>query len=77
VGSYVAPDAIENPDGSNSFVICEGTICTNPNHGGDSPDVDNGDDAGTNAGPDNVDDTPQGGFDGPALGEVPTFDEGN
>lgn len=39
VGSYVAPDAIPNPDGSNNYVPCEGTICTNPNHGaGDDPD---------------------------------------
>jgi len=42
VGSYVGPNAIENPDGTNSFVPCEGTICTNPNHGGgDPPAVDN------------------------------------
>ncbi|WP_457149707.1 mesocentin [Mycobacteroides abscessus] len=33
-GSYVGPKAIKNPDGSNSYVPCEGTICTNPNHGG-------------------------------------------
>ncbi|MGV0834525.1 hypothetical protein ABQE92_02915 [Mycolicibacterium thermoresistibile] len=37
-GSYVHPYAIPNPDGSNSYVPCEGTICTNPNHGGgDNP----------------------------------------
>ncbi|MDV3130256.1 hypothetical protein M1247_35500 [Mycobacterium sp. 21AC1] len=34
MGSYVAPDAIQNPDGSNGYVTCEGTVCTNPNHGG-------------------------------------------
>ncbi|WP_168705269.1 Mesocentin [Gordonia paraffinivorans] len=33
-GSYVGPNAIRNPDGSHSFVKCEGTVCTNPNHGG-------------------------------------------
>ncbi|SIK04113.1 mesocentin [Mycobacteroides abscessus] len=33
-GSYVGPKAIKNPDGSSSYVPCEGTICTNPNHGG-------------------------------------------
>jgi hypothetical protein len=39
IGSYVGPNAIRNPDGSNGYVLCEGTICTNPNHGaGDDPD---------------------------------------
>ena len=33
-GTYVAPNAIKNPDGTNSYVVCDGTICTNPNHGG-------------------------------------------
>lgn len=33
-GSYVGPNAIRNPDGSHSLVKCEGTVCTNPNHGG-------------------------------------------
>ncbi|WP_257881219.1 Mesocentin [Gordonia terrae] len=33
-GSYVSAGAIRNPDGSHSYVKCEGTICTNPNHGG-------------------------------------------
>lgn len=38
-GSYVGSDAIPNPNGSNNYVPCEGTICTNPNHGaGDAPD---------------------------------------
>ncbi|UNB56357.1 MULTISPECIES: hypothetical protein [unclassified Mycolicibacterium] len=36
-GSYIAPNAIKNPDGSHTYVACEGTICTNPNHGGGSP----------------------------------------
>jgi len=30
-----------NPNGDGSMVPCEGTICTNPNHGaGDAPDGD-------------------------------------
>ncbi|ORV12575.1 hypothetical protein AWB94_05710 [Mycolicibacterium canariasense] len=30
-----------NPNGDGSMVPCEGTICTNPNHGGgDNPDGD-------------------------------------
>jgi len=33
-GSYVGPNAIQNPNGQNNYVPCEGTICTNPNHGG-------------------------------------------
>ncbi len=38
-GSYVGPNAILSPDGSNTYVPCEGTICTNPNHGaGDDPE---------------------------------------
>jgi hypothetical protein len=36
-GSYVGPNAIKNPDGSPSYVVCEGTICTNPNHGAANP----------------------------------------
>ncbi|TLF80763.1 hypothetical protein FEK34_03405 [Nocardia cyriacigeorgica] len=32
-GSYVGPDAIPNPNGDGTWVPCEGTICTNPNHG--------------------------------------------
>lgn len=41
-GSYVGPDAILNPNGDGSYVPCEGTICTNPNYGGntDSPEAD-------------------------------------
>ena len=58
VGSYVAPNAIQNPDGSNGYVPCEGTICTNPNHGaGDAPET---------AGP-SVDDTPD--VDAPPQGD--------
>ena len=32
--SYVGANAVRNPDGSHSYVTCEGTVCTNPNHGG-------------------------------------------
>ncbi|WP_194818400.1 hypothetical protein [Nocardia sp. XZ_19_385] len=32
-GSYIGPDAIPNPNGDGTWVPCEGTICTNPNHG--------------------------------------------
>lgn len=32
-GSYIGPNAIPNPNGDGSWVPCEGTICTNPNHG--------------------------------------------
>ncbi|MFF2083788.1 hypothetical protein ACFVVM_08415 [Nocardia sp. NPDC058176] len=34
LGSYIGPDAIPNPNGDGTWVPCEGTICTNPNHGG-------------------------------------------
>ncbi|KKF03284.1 hypothetical protein PXJ67_00425 (plasmid) [Mycobacteroides chelonae] len=37
IGTFVAPNAIKNPDGSHTYVVCEGTICTNPNHGGGDP----------------------------------------
>jgi len=40
MGSYVAPNAMRNPDGSPSYVVCEGTICTNPNHGAADPGSD-------------------------------------
>lgn len=33
VGTYVGPDAVPNANGDGSYVPCEGTICTNPNHG--------------------------------------------
>jgi hypothetical protein len=33
MGSYIGPDAIPNPNGDGTWVPCEGTICTNPNHG--------------------------------------------
>ncbi|MCU1643373.1 MAG: hypothetical protein JWN03_3648 [Nocardia sp.] len=33
LGSYIAPNAIPNPNGDGTWVPCEGTICTNPNHG--------------------------------------------
>ncbi len=38
VGSYVAPNAMRNPDGSPGYVVCEGTVCTNPNHGAADPE---------------------------------------
>lgn len=34
VGTYVGPGAIPNANGDGSYVPCEGTICTNPDHGG-------------------------------------------
>lgn len=37
VGSFVGPNAIRNPDGTHTYVVCEGTICTNPNHGAGDP----------------------------------------
>lgn len=39
-GSFVGPDAIPNPNGDDSYVPCEGTICTNPNHGAGPGDDD-------------------------------------
>ncbi len=42
-GSYVGPNAIPNPNGSNNYVPCQGTICTNPNHGA-GDDLDSGGD---------------------------------
>lgn len=33
LGSYVGPNAIPNPNGDGTWVPCEGSICTNPNHG--------------------------------------------
>lgn len=38
VGSFVGPDAIPNPNGDGTWVPCEGTICTNPNHGAGAPE---------------------------------------
>ncbi|AFU02261.1 hypothetical protein [Nocardia brasiliensis] len=32
-GSYIGPNAMLNPNGDGTWVPCEGTICTNPNHG--------------------------------------------
>ncbi|AYF77976.1 hypothetical protein D7D52_33825 [Nocardia yunnanensis] len=32
-GSYIGPNAIPNPNGDGTWVPCEGSICTNPNHG--------------------------------------------
>ncbi|PTR36490.1 hypothetical protein C8K38_12485 [Rhodococcus sp. OK611] len=42
IGSYVAPDAIPHPDGSGKYVPCEGTICTNPDHGAGTDPQQNG-----------------------------------
>ncbi|MFE9786339.1 hypothetical protein ACFYO7_13255 [Nocardia salmonicida] len=36
LGSYIGPDAMDNPHGDGTWVPCEGTICTNPNHGAGS-----------------------------------------
>ncbi|MFI6996694.1 hypothetical protein [Nocardia sp. NPDC050175] len=33
LGSYIGPNAIQNPNGNGTWVPCEGTICTNPNYG--------------------------------------------
>ncbi|WP_067690914.1 hypothetical protein [Nocardia jejuensis] len=33
LGSYIGPNAIPNPNGDGTWVPCEGSICTNPNHG--------------------------------------------
>ncbi|TQF74086.1 hypothetical protein FK531_05390 [Rhodococcus spelaei] len=41
-GSYVGAGAIPNPDGSGNFVPCEGTICTNPDHGAGTDPQQNG-----------------------------------
>nr|WP_236950532.1 hypothetical protein [Mycobacterium sp. MS1601] len=51
-GSYIGPDAIPSPDGDGTYVPCEGTICTNPNHG-----------AGPEAAPDAGGDIPEPGQD--------------
>ncbi|MFD4459083.1 hypothetical protein [Nocardia sp. NPDC058480] len=32
-GSYIGPNAIPSPNGDGTWVPCEGTVCTNPNHG--------------------------------------------
>ncbi|MFD4467265.1 hypothetical protein ACFWPA_03120 [Rhodococcus sp. NPDC058505] len=41
-GSFVGPNAIPNPDGSGNYVPCEGTICTNPDHGAGTDPQENG-----------------------------------
>lgn len=47
VGTYVGPDAIPNPNADGSYVPCEGTICTNPDHGaGPNPDQAHAGDSG-------------------------------
>lgn len=40
--SYIGPSAIPNPDGSPGYTPCEGTICTNPNHGAGADPNENG-----------------------------------
>lgn len=40
VGSYIGPDAIPDPNGDDSYVPCEGTVCTNPDHGAGPDDGD-------------------------------------
>ena len=57
VGSYVGPGAILDPAGGNDYVPCEGTICTNPNHGAgdDSENPAPVDDSGNPAPADNAD----------------------
>lgn len=42
-GSYVGPNAIPDPKGGPGYVPCEGTICTNPNHGAGDPNRQNND----------------------------------
>jgi hypothetical protein len=73
VGTYVAPNAIPNPNGTSSYVVCEGTICTNPNHGaGDPPDgpLDDGTDVAPG------DDTPPPGDDSSPAEDAPAADDG-
>lgn len=41
-GSYVAPSVMPNPNGQGNLVPCEGTICTNPNHGAGTDPKENG-----------------------------------
>ncbi|WP_299563084.1 hypothetical protein [uncultured Mycolicibacterium sp.] len=36
------PSLIPNPNGDGTWVPCEGTICTNPNHGAGTDPADNG-----------------------------------
>lgn len=41
-GSYVGANAILSPDGSGNYTPCEGSVCTNPNHGGGNRPTGNG-----------------------------------
>ncbi|GAB09832.1 putative lipoprotein [Gordonia araii NBRC 100433] len=43
-GSYVGPNAQRDPKGGPHYVKCEGTICTNPNHGAGTNPRENGGD---------------------------------
>ncbi|GED98697.1 Mesocentin [Gordonia crocea] len=45
-GSYVGPNAQRDPRGGPHYVKCEGTICTNPNHGAGTDPKENGGDSG-------------------------------
>jgi hypothetical protein len=78
VGSFVAPNAIENPDGSNSYVVCEGTICTNPNHGGGDPNTDGplDDNSDTADVPPGADTPPPPADAEPPAGDAPPADDG-
>ncbi|MGA5534648.1 hypothetical protein [Mycolicibacterium nivoides] len=43
VPAVTTPPMMPNPNGDGSMVPCEGTICTNPNHGaGDNPEENGG-----------------------------------
>ena len=46
-GNYVGPNAQKDPKGGPHYVQCQGTVCTNPNHGA-------GTDPGTNGGDSSV-----------------------
>ncbi|GAB20809.1 hypothetical protein GOEFS_132_00400 [Gordonia effusa NBRC 100432] len=55
-GSFVAPNAVKDPKGGSGFVKCEGTVCTNPNHGaGGTPGVWDADGQPANGGPSGAD----------------------
>nr|WP_229481287.1 mesocentin [Mycolicibacterium mageritense] len=84
IGSYVGPNAMRNPDGSPGYVTCEGTICTNPNHGandsGNATDPsDDGPPPGNSPAPQEPDTGPSDGnpFEGPPEPGQPTFTEDN
>lgn len=75
LATYVAPNAIANPDGTNSYVVCEGTICTNPNFGGSSPEAATGDNPD---GPPDLDNAPDPGSDDtPGPDDTSGIDDGS